>query len=75
MKLMGRHSGHIAMYSVLASRDVDVCLIPEIKFVLGGPRVSSNVKASISEDSKLALLVISVSISSHCSPFLSFSRR
>mmetsp|Transcript_24520 Transcript_24520/g.96813 ORF Transcript_24520/g.96813 Transcript_24520/m.96813 type:complete len:159 (+) Transcript_24520:1617-2093(+) len=34
---MGRHSGYIAMFSTLASRDVDVCLIPEVKFVLEGP--------------------------------------
>uniref|UniRef100_A0A7S2ZND7 Phosphofructokinase domain-containing protein n=1 Tax=Rhodosorus marinus TaxID=101924 RepID=A0A7S2ZND7_9RHOD len=37
VKLMGRHSGYIAMFSTLASRDVDVCLIPEVKFVLEGP--------------------------------------
>lgn len=39
VKLMGRHSGYIAMFSTLASRDVDVCLIPEVKFVLEGPNV------------------------------------
>lgn len=37
MKLMGRHSGQIAMFATLASRDVDCCLIPEVKFVLDGP--------------------------------------
>jgi 6-phosphofructokinase 1 len=37
VKLMGRHSGQIAMFSCLASREVDCCLIPEIDFVLEGP--------------------------------------
>ncbi|KAK8514244.1 hypothetical protein V6N13_063146 [Hibiscus sabdariffa] len=37
VKLMGRHSGFIAMYATLASRDVDCCLIPESPFYLDGP--------------------------------------
>ncbi|GAB2292458.1 ATP-dependent 6-phosphofructokinase 3 [Dionaea muscipula] len=37
VKLMGRHSGFIAMYASLASRDVDCCLIPESPFYLEGP--------------------------------------
>lgn len=37
VKLMGRYSGYIAMYATLASRDVDICLIPEIPFTLEGP--------------------------------------
>ncbi|XP_057977216.1 ATP-dependent 6-phosphofructokinase 3-like [Malania oleifera] len=37
VKLMGRHSGFIAMYATLASRDVDCCLIPELPFYLEGP--------------------------------------
>ncbi|KAA8492507.1 ATP-dependent 6-phosphofructokinase 7 [Porphyridium purpureum] len=36
IKLMGRHSGMIAMYSCLASRDVNACLIPEVPFELNG---------------------------------------
>ena len=32
VKVMGRNSGFIAMYSSLASKDVDCCLIPEIPF-------------------------------------------
>lgn len=36
VKLMGRMSGSIAMYSTLASHDVDCCLIPEVRFELGG---------------------------------------
>ncbi|GAB2239797.1 hypothetical protein Droror1_Dr00020315 [Drosera rotundifolia] len=37
VKLMGRHSGFIAMYASLASREVDCCLIPESPFYLEGP--------------------------------------
>ncbi|CAN8069631.1 unnamed protein product [Agarophyton chilense] len=36
VKLMGRHSGQIAMFATLASRDVDCCLIPEVRFELDG---------------------------------------
>ncbi|KAH7446278.1 hypothetical protein KP509_01G049700 [Ceratopteris richardii] len=36
VKLMGRYSGYIAMYATLASRDVDICLIPEVPFYLEG---------------------------------------
>lgn len=36
MKLMGRHSGFIALVSSLASGDVDATLIPEVPFVLEG---------------------------------------
>ncbi|WCJ28223.1 ATP-dependent 6-phosphofructokinase 6 [Euphorbia peplus] len=36
VKLMGRSTGHIALYSTLSSRDVDCCLIPEIDFYLEG---------------------------------------
>eukprot|EP00741_Cyanophora_paradoxa_P009724 tig00001623_g9421.t1 len=35
VKLMGRDAGFIAMHASLASRDVNVCLIPEIKFRMG----------------------------------------
>lgn len=37
VKLMGRHSGFIAVHSSLASRDVDATLIPEVPFVVSGP--------------------------------------
>ncbi|XP_062161323.1 ATP-dependent 6-phosphofructokinase 2-like [Alnus glutinosa] len=36
VKLMGRSTGHIALYATLSSRDVDCCLIPEIEFYLEG---------------------------------------
>lgn len=34
---MGRYCGYIAVASSLASRDVNVCLIPEVHFQLEGP--------------------------------------
>lgn len=36
VKLMGRYCGYIAVASSLASRDVNVCLIPEVHFQLEG---------------------------------------
>lgn len=36
VKLMGRSTGHIALYATLSNRDVDCCLIPENKFYLEG---------------------------------------
>ncbi|KAL0889403.1 hypothetical protein Bca101_013386 [Brassica carinata] len=36
VKLMGRSTGHIALYATLSSRDVDCCLIPEMGFYLEG---------------------------------------
>ncbi|KAK7261136.1 hypothetical protein RIF29_27440 [Crotalaria pallida] len=36
VKLMGRSTGHIALYATLSSREVDCCLIPEIDFYLEG---------------------------------------
>lgn len=36
VKLMGRDSGFIAAYASIASRDVNVCLVPEVRFVLEG---------------------------------------
>lgn len=35
-KLMGRHSGFIAVNAALASRNVNYCLIPEVDFDLFG---------------------------------------
>ena len=37
IKLMGRHSGYIAMQASLAHANVDICLIPENPFELNGP--------------------------------------
>ena len=36
VKLMGRDSGYIAAFATLASRDVNICLIPESPFELEG---------------------------------------
>lgn len=36
VKLMGRDSGYIAAYASLASRDVNICLIPESPFEIEG---------------------------------------
>ncbi len=38
VKLMGRGSGFIAASASIASRDVNYCLIPEVRFQLDGPR-------------------------------------
>eukprot|EP00743_Colponemidia_sp_Colp-15_P005784 GILK01006216.1.p1 GENE.GILK01006216.1~~GILK01006216.1.p1 ORF type:complete len:512 (-),score=66.49 GILK01006216.1:125-1594(-) len=37
VKLMGRSAGFIAMLASLASREVDICLIPEINWQINGP--------------------------------------
>lgn len=37
VKLMGRSSGFIAMQASLSSGQIDICLIPEVPFKLGGP--------------------------------------
>ncbi|KAL3940440.1 MAG: hypothetical protein SGBAC_005024 [Bacillariaceae sp.] len=36
VKVMGRHSGFIAMHSTLGSRVVDLCLVPEVDFYFDG---------------------------------------
>lgn len=36
VKLMGRHAGYIAAHSALASRQVDIVLIPEVPFYMEG---------------------------------------
>lgn len=38
VKLMGRHAGFIAAAATVASQDVNFCLVPEVPFVLEGPR-------------------------------------
>lgn len=38
VKLMGRDAGFIAAAATLASRDVNFCLVPEVRFELDGPR-------------------------------------
>ena len=36
VQLMGRHAGYISAHATLASRQVDLCLIPEVPFPLQG---------------------------------------
>jgi 6-phosphofructokinase 1 len=38
VKVMGRDVGYIAMHASLASRDVNICLVPEFQFDLQGER-------------------------------------
>jgi 6-phosphofructokinase 1 len=38
VKLMGRNAGFIAAHAALASHDVNVCLVPEVRFDIDGPR-------------------------------------
>jgi len=38
VKVMGRDVGHIAMHASLASRDVNICLVPEFKFDINGEK-------------------------------------
>ena len=38
VKLMGRSAGFIAVHATLASGDVDLCLVPEVKMELEGDR-------------------------------------
>ena len=38
VKLMGREAGFIAAHATLASHDVNVCLVPEVRFQLKGPK-------------------------------------
>lgn len=38
VKLMGRNAGFIAAHAALASHDVNVCLVPEVRFEIDGPK-------------------------------------
>lgn len=38
VKLMGRYSGFIARNAAMANGNVDICLVPELPFELGGKR-------------------------------------
>lgn len=38
VKLMGRYSGFIARNAALSNGNVDICLVPELSFELGGPK-------------------------------------
>ena len=38
VRLMGRYAGFIAMEAASASRDVNICLVPEFNFDINGPK-------------------------------------
>ncbi|KAM6585210.1 hypothetical protein CsatB_012212 [Cannabis sativa] len=58
VKLMGRHSGFIAMYASIASRDVDCCLIPESPFYLEGPGgLFEYIKRRLQENGHMVIVV------------------
>ncbi|KAM6585209.1 hypothetical protein CsatB_012211 [Cannabis sativa] len=58
VKLMGRHSGFIAMHATLASRDVDCCLIPESPFYLEGPGgLFEYIKRRLKENGHMVIVV------------------
>eukprot|EP01116_Phalansterium_solitarium_P021779 TRINITY_DN6927_c0_g1_i1.p1 TRINITY_DN6927_c0_g1~~TRINITY_DN6927_c0_g1_i1.p1 ORF type:complete len:559 (-),score=122.82 TRINITY_DN6927_c0_g1_i1:311-1987(-) len=57
VKLMGRQSGFIAMHATLASRDVDVCLIPEMDFNLQTLLLHLKNRLLSSEEASLVIVV------------------
>lgn len=58
VKLMGRYSGFIAMYATLASRDVDLCLIPESPFYLEGEGgLFEYVEKRLKEDGHMVIVI------------------
>ncbi|KAK1370107.1 ATP-dependent 6-phosphofructokinase 3 [Heracleum sosnowskyi] len=58
VKLMGRYSGFIAMYATLASRDVDLCLIPESPFYLDGEGgLFEYIQKRIKEDGHMVIVI------------------
>ncbi|KAF4398077.1 hypothetical protein G4B88_019798 [Cannabis sativa] len=58
VKLMGRHSGFIAMYASIASRDVDCCLIPESPFYLEGPGgLLEYIKRRLQENGHMVIVI------------------
>ncbi|WOG84058.1 hypothetical protein DCAR_0103238 [Daucus carota subsp. sativus] len=58
VKLMGRYSGFIAMYATLASRDVDLCLIPESPFYLDGEGgLFEYVEKRLKEDGHMVIVI------------------
>jgi 6-phosphofructokinase 1 len=66
VKLMGRNSGFIAMHSALASRDVNVCLIPEAKYELNGDSGIYNYVYRRLLSKKHAVIVVAEGAASGC---------
>lgn len=58
VRLMGRNSGFVAAEASLASRAVDLCLIPEIRFSLDGPGgVLQYIEAVLDRQGKCVVVV------------------
>ena len=55
VKLMGRHSGFIALHATLASGDVDLCLVPESSFEVA--EIMNHLEAKLRENNH-ALVVV-----------------
>ena len=53
VKLMGRHSGFIALHATLASGDVDLCLVPESSFEIEG--IMDHLEAKLRENENAQL--------------------
>lgn len=58
VQLMGRHSGNIAMFAALASREVDCCLVPEVEFVLEGRNgLFEHIRETLAEKGHMVIVV------------------
>jgi len=55
VKVMGRHSGHIALAACMAQGGVDVCLLPEVPFSLA--KVLSHVATLLREQKKCVVVM------------------
>jgi len=55
VKIMGRDAGFIAMHTTLSSRDVDICLIPEVKFDL--KRLAEFIRSRLDSRGKCLVVV------------------
>ncbi|WP_437667107.1 ATP-dependent 6-phosphofructokinase [Sorangium sp. So ce1182] len=69
VKLMGRHSGFIACTAALASADVDVVLIPEVRAELDGPRgLLAHLERRLARHGNAVIVVAEGALQEHCSP-------
>ncbi|WP_437838339.1 ATP-dependent 6-phosphofructokinase [Sorangium sp. So ce1153] len=69
VKLMGRHSGFIACTAALASADVDVVLIPEVRAELDGPRgLLAHLERRLARHGNAVVVVAEGALQEHCSP-------
>lgn len=55
VKVMGRHSGHIALAACVAQGGVDICLLPEVPFSLA--KVLSHVATLLQEQKKCVIVL------------------